>query len=90
MTYRPKNVQERILHRLKIAKGQLENVINMVEDDVYCIDILNQMQAVEKAIEQTESVMLENHLTSCVAHAIQKGNKDEAIKEVMQVFKKSK
>lgn len=90
MTYRPKNTQERILHRLKIAKGQLENVIAMVKDDKYCIDILHQMQAVEKAIAQTEAVMLENHLKSCVADAIKKGKSEETIKEVMQVFQKSK
>ena len=89
MAYRPKDTQERILHRLKIAKGQLENVMKMVEDDVYCIDILHQMQAVEKAITQTESVLLENHLKGCVADAISKGKTDEAISEIMQVFKKN-
>lgn len=90
MAYRPKNTQERILHRLKIAKGQLENVMKMVEEDVYCIDVLNQMQAVEKAIAETEGVVLENHLKSCVADSIKQGNQEEAIAEVMQVFKKSK
>ena len=90
MTYRPKDTQERILHRLKIAKGQLENVINMVREDAYCINVINQMQAVEKAIEQTEGVVLENHLHTCVADSIRQGNQEEAITEVMQVFKKSK
>lgn len=90
MSYRPKDTQERILHRLKIAKGQLENVMKMVEDDVYCIDVLHQMQAVEKAIAQTEGVILENHLTSCVADSIKQGNQEKAIAEVMQVFKKIK
>lgn len=90
MAYRPKNTQERILHRLKIAKGQLENVMKMVEDDVYCIDILHQMQAVEQAIAQTENVMLENHLKGCVANSIKKGRQEEAIEEVMQIFKKTK
>lgn len=90
MTYRPKDTRERILHRLKIAKGQLENVLKMVEDDKYCIDVLNQMQAVEKAIAETEGVVLENHLKCCVADSIREGNQEEAIAEVMQVFKKSK
>jgi DNA-binding FrmR family transcriptional regulator len=47
MAYRPKDTQERILHRLKIAKGHLEKVTNMIEEDVYCIDVLHQLQAVE-------------------------------------------
>lgn len=88
MSYRPKNTQERILHRLKIARGQLDNVIIMVEKDTYCIDVLNQMQAVEKAIIQTEGVMLENHLKTCVADAMKHGKQDEAVAEVMEVFKK--
>lgn len=90
MAYRPKDTQERVLHRLKIAKGQLENVIKMVADDDYCIDVLNQMQAVEKAIAETENVLLENHLKTCVADSIKQGRQEEAIREVMQVFKKSK
>lgn len=90
MAYRPKDTQERILHRLKIAKGHLEKVMQMVEGDVYCIDILHQMQAVENAIKETEGVVLENHLRCCVADAITKGNKEETIAEVMRVFKKSR
>ncbi len=89
MAYRPKDTQERILHRLKIAKGQLENVIKMVEDDEYCIDVLTQLQAVESQLKGTGNVLLENHLNGCVADAISKGKKDEAINEIMQVFKKN-
>lgn len=89
MTYRPKDTQERILHRLKIAKGQLAHVMKMIEDDVYCIDVLHQMQAVKQAIVQTEGLLLENHLKGCVAHAMSKGKTDEAINEIMQVFKKN-
>lgn len=90
MAYRPKDTQERIVHRLKIARGQLDNVIQMVEKDMYCIDVLHQMQAVESAVAETEGVMLENHLKTCVADAIRQGKQEETIAEVMQVFKKSK
>lgn len=86
--FRPQNTQERILHRLKIAKGQLEKVISMVEEDKYCIDILHQTQAIEAALKETDDVIMENHLKTCAAEAIQAGRKDEAIKEVMEVFKK--
>lgn len=88
MAYRPKDTQERIIHRLKIAKGQLESVMKMVDEDKYCIDVLHQIQAVESALKETGNVVLENHLKSCVADAISKGKKDEAISEIMQVFKK--
>jgi DNA-binding FrmR family transcriptional regulator len=88
MAYRPKDTQERILHRLKITKGHLEKVISMVETDQYCIDVIHQMQAVSAAVRQTEGVVLENHLKTCVADSIRKGNQEESIKEVMEVFKK--
>lgn len=88
MAYRPKDTQERILHRLKIARGHLNKVIEMVEDDSYCIDVLHQSQAIQKALKETDNLMLENHLKTCAADAIGKGKKDEAVAEVMQVFKK--
>ena len=89
MAYRPKDTQERILHRLKIAKGHLNKVIQMVEKQDYCIDVMHQMQAVESGLKETGSVLLENHLKTCVADAIGKGKKDEAIAEIMQVFKRN-
>ncbi len=88
MSYRPKDTQERIVHRLKIAKGHLEKIIQMTEEDVYCINVLHQIQAVEKGLKETGNVMLENHLKTCVADAISKGQKDQAIAEVMEVFKR--
>lgn len=89
MAYRPKDTQERILHRLKIARGHLEKVIKMVEEDTYCIDVLHQSQAVQKALKEIDNLMLENHLKKCAADAISQGKTDEAIAEVMQVFRKS-
>lgn len=89
MSYRPKDTQERIIHRLKIARGHLDKVIKMIESDCYCIDVLHQMNAVESGLKETGNVLLENHLKTCVADAISKGKKDEAITEIMQVFRKN-
>ena len=88
MAYHPKNEQEKIVHRLKIARGHLEKVIKMAEDHEYCIDLIHQSQAVQKALKETDSVILENHLNSCVAEAIKKGNQEETIQEVMNVFRR--
>ena len=88
MAYRPKDTQERVTHRLKIAKGHLEKVIQMIEEDRYCIDVLHQLQAVESGIKETGNVILENHLKTCAANAIREGRTDEAITEIMTVFKK--
>lgn len=88
MAYQPKDTQERILHRLKIARGHLNKVINMVEEGAYCIDVLHQSQAVQKALKETDLLMLENHLKTCAVDAIGQGKQDTAVAEVMQVFKK--
>lgn len=77
-----------ILHRLKIARGHLDKVIRMVQEDEYCIDVLHQSQAVQKAIKQTDRVILENHLKECTVDAIKNGKSDDAIKELMDIFKK--
>lgn len=89
MSYKPKDSKERVLHRLKIARGHLNKVISMIEEDEYCIDVLTQSQAVQKAIKETDNLILENHLKSCVSDSIKNGNSEEAIAEVMNVFKKS-
>lgn len=88
MAYRPKDTHERITHRLKIAKGHLEKVIKMMEEDAYCIDVMHQILAVESGLKKTGNLLLENHLKGCVADAISKGKADESIAEIMQVFKR--
>ena len=90
MTYRPQSTEERIIHRLKIAKGHLEKVLQMAEDHEYCMDILHQSQAVQKALSEIDNLVLENHLKTCAARAIKEGRGEEAIKEVMEIYKKSK
>ena len=90
MAYRPKDTQERILHRLKIARGHLDKVINMVKGDEYCINVLHQSQAVQKALKQTDNLMLENHLQKCAFDAVKSGHQEKAVQEVMEVFRKSR
>lgn len=89
MAYRPKDTRERILHRLKITSGHLKKVIKMIEDNSYCIDIIHQTQAIQKALKEIDNLTLENHLKRCVTNAIKNGKRDEAIAEVMNVFKKT-
>ena len=87
--YRPKDIQERILHRLKIAQGHLKKVIKMSQDDEYCIDIIHQSQAVQRALEEADALMLENHLKTCVVDHIKKGKENKSTDEIMEIFKKS-
>ncbi len=87
--FRPKDFKEKILHRLKISQGHLKKVIEMFEEDKYCIDVLHQSQAVQSALKEVDTLVLENHLKTCASDAIKKGNSIEAIKEIIEVFKRS-
>lgn len=86
--FKPKDHHEKVIHRLKIAKGHLEKVIRMMEGQEYCIDILHQSQAVQEALKEIDNLILENHLKTCAADAIRQGRQEEAVTEVMNVFKK--
>jgi len=87
MAYRPKDIQERILHRLKIAQGHLKKVLKMVEEGKYCIDVIHQSKAVQRALVEADALTLENHLKTCASDAIKSGRQEEAIKELMNVLR---
>ncbi len=85
---RNKSVQSTAIHRYKIAKGHLEKVIKMMQEGEYCLDVVHQSIAVQAALKNADQVVLENHLKTCVADSIRKGNDKEAIEEIMGVLKK--
>lgn len=85
---RQNSIQKSIIHRYKIADGHLKKVIKMIENGEYCIDIIHQSLAVQSALKKADRVVLENHLNTCVADAIKKGNKIEVITEVMKIIEK--
>lgn len=80
--------KNKILHRLKIARGHLEKVIKMVADDEYCIDVIHQSLAVQAALKKIDDVVLEDHLKTCVADSIRAGKTKEVVREVMKVMEK--
>lgn len=77
------------MHRFKISLGQMKKVIEMVESGAYCIDVIHQSKAVQKALRETDQVILENHLNTCAAKAIREGKEKKAIDEIMGIIKKS-
>ncbi len=66
------NKQE-LLRRLRRAEGQVRGIQRMVEEDVYCIDILTQVSAATKALENVALALLDDHLSHCVAEASAEG-----------------
>jgi DNA-binding FrmR family transcriptional regulator len=63
-------------------------VIRMVEEDTYCIDVIHQSMAVQAALKSADDAILKNHMQTCVAEEIKKGNTKEVIDEVMKVMEK--
>lgn len=70
---------KRVLRQLKTAKGQLEGIMKMVEEDRYCIDISNQLLATRAIIDKINAIIIAGHLEGCVVEAVE--TKDEASKK---------
>lgn len=78
-----------IINRLKSIEGHVRGIERMVENDAYCIDIVNQILAVQRALQKVNSMVLNRHLHTCVTTAIRGDDPDErerVINEIMQVF----
>ena len=87
--FKMQNPKSKIIRRLQIAEGHLKKVREMLEKNAYCIDVLHQSQAVQAALKEIDSLILHNHLNTCVVDAIKKGRSKEVIDEIMAVLKKS-
>lgn len=86
---RDNSTQRQVLHRLKIARGHLDKVITMVDQDKYCIDIVHQSLAVQAALKKADQTLLENHIRNCVADDFAHGNSEQTVEELIQIIKKS-
>ena len=71
--------------RLKRAEGQLRGVMRLIDEGKYCIDILNQLKAVQKALASVEANILETHIENCVAQAI--SSPDDARQKIAELTK---
>lgn len=69
--------------RLRSARGHLDSVIRMVEEDRYCIDVLHQISAVQGALDRTRREIFESHVRSCVPERVLAGRVDEVAKELV-------
>jgi DNA-binding FrmR family transcriptional regulator len=66
-----------LVNRLRRVEGQVRGVARMLEEDRYCIDVLNQLQAIRAALNRVETVMLKAHLNHCIESAIVSGDQAE-------------
>ena len=85
--HRGKKDLELINNRLNRISGQIHGIQKMVNEDVYCNDVLVQLAAVEKAIRSLSHIIIEDHLYSCITDDLENG-KLESIDEIVNLFKR--
>ncbi|MBQ5842905.1 MAG: metal-sensing transcriptional repressor [Clostridia bacterium] len=76
-----------LINRLNRIEGQVRGIKNMLENDEYCVDILNQISASQAALGSLASILLEEHMRTCVAEGIKNGD-TEIISELTNTIKK--
>ena len=79
-----------LLNRLATIEGHLKGIHKMVDEDQYCVDILRQSYAVERALKKFETVLLEGHLSSCVPAGFKEGRDAEMVHELAELFELSR
>ena len=77
---------EKVLLRLKTARGQIDAVIKMIEEDRYCIDIANQLLAIQSLIKNANNEVLTNHLNHCAKNAINEHAADQKMDEIVKLL----
>ena len=82
--------RKRVQNRLKRLEGQIRGLERMVDEDKYCVDIINQSSAVRSALSSVEDLLLENHLSEHVIHQMKGNQGGKAIAEIVEIFKRAK
>jgi CsoR family transcriptional regulator, copper-sensing transcriptional repressor len=80
---------QKVINRLKSIEGHVRGVEKMVEEDVYCMDIVTQINAIQAALQKVSATILDRHLHTCVITAIRGDDPNErerVIGEIMDVF----
>ena len=85
--------KRKMITRLKSIEGHVRGVQRMVDEDSYCIDVIKQVMAVQRALDKVNSLILDNHLNTCVTTAIRGDDPDDrqrVIGELLGIFETSR
>jgi CsoR family transcriptional regulator, copper-sensing transcriptional repressor len=78
-----------LLNRLSRIEGQVRGVRRLVEEEAYCLDVLQQVEAMTAAADQVRLLLLEDHIDGCLTHAISTGEGEAYVAELMEVIRRS-
>lgn len=81
------NVKIKAQKRINIIKGQLDGLAKMIDNDEYCIDLLNQSLAIQNSLKSLDSVLFERHVKTHVSHQMM-NEKEKATSELVTLFKR--
>ncbi|MBS1055831.1 metal-sensitive transcriptional regulator [Gluconobacter kondonii] len=77
-----------LTNRVRRIEGQVGGVLNMIENDRYCVDILTQISAIKSALDGVSIQILSSHANGCVRRAVQEDGGEGAIDELLQVVRR--
>jgi DNA-binding FrmR family transcriptional regulator len=78
-----------LVTRLRRIEGQARGIQRLVEDEAYCLDILQQVEAMTAAADQVALLVLEDHIDGCLMHAVETGQGQPYVEEVMAVVRRT-
>ena len=77
-----------ITHKLKIARGQIDGILQMIEENRYCVDISNQLQSTQALLRSANQEILQAHIRSCVREALQTDVENPKLEEALKLLEK--
>ena len=77
-----------VSHKIKIARGQLDAVLKMIEEDRYCVDISTQLLATQALLKKANQEILQAHIRCCVSDALQTSGPNPKIEEALELLEK--
>ena len=77
-----------ITHKLKIARGQIDGILQMIDENRYCVDISNQLQATQALLRSANQEILQEHIRNCVREAQQTDVENPKLEEALELLEK--
>ena len=79
---------EQVTRLLRTARGQIDGILKMVEEDRYCVDVSNQIMAAQSVLKRANRMVLAAHMECCVREAVANGDPDEKLQELSRLLDK--
>lgn len=79
---------DQVRQLLKTARGQIDGILKMVEEDRYCLDVSNQLMATQSILKKTNRMVLRSHMDCCVRQAMESGDPDKKLDELAALLDK--